>query len=347
LRPIQYKLILFFCSFASLSYAVLVDFEATPHPAVLELKRIQVPGHPYAFNPSFVRWGGLTLMSFRVIPGNKKTFDSEIGLLWLTDNFEPLGEPYFLSFRDPHDRVPSRAEDGRLLLVGDKLYLIYSDCPEAKVSRKGFRVHIGELSFDGERFWLSRREPLLYFEGESPERREKNWIPFDYGGQLYLAYSIQPHRIFRPWLGTCSCETVAFTTHDASWPWGWLSGGTPALLLDGQYLALFHSWTPAASVHSQGETTAHYFIGAYTFSMYPPFAVTRISPTPITAPGMYSGQSYSYYWKPVQAVFPCGLIAEGPYLWVAYGRQDHETWVMKLDKQKLLDSLVPVRSFHP
>lgn len=320
----------------------LLDLEETLSPFVLETKRISIPNHPFAFNPSIIRWNGRLLMSFRVIPGNKKSFNSEIGLIWLDEELNSVGQPQLLALRDPKSTVPCRAEDGRLVQVGNRLYLIYSDCTEEKVSKKGFRVHLAELIYDKGLFRAVYREALTQFEGESENHREKNWVPFDDSGRLNLAYSIEPHLIFRPVLQTGSCETIASTTSSIDWKWGRVCGGTPALLIDGQYLSIFHSWINMESVQSKGAASSHYFMGAYTFSPYPPFQLTSISPAPIVAKGFYSGEEYPYYWKPVQALFPCGIIADHQFIWVAYGRQDHETWVVKFDKQGLLNSLIPV-----
>ncbi len=335
----------FFCLFAGLSlYAdSLVDLEANPQNFVLETKRITISDYPFAFNPSFIEVEGNILMSFRILPGNKKTFNSEIGLVWLNQEFDPISPPQLLTLRDPHSSVPCRAEDGRLIQIGRRLYIVYSDCLDAKVSKKGFRVQVAELIHDGNEFHAINRDALTQFQGETPNLREKNWVPFDYNGYLILAYSLNPHLIFQPYLGTGSCETVAITQADIDWRWGRLSGGTPAIKIDDQYLSIFHSWIDMESLQSNGEKMSHYFMGAYTFSSNPPFELKQISPEPIVAKGFYSGENHPYYWKPVQAVFPCGLIARGEHLWIAYGRQDHEMWVMKVDKQKLLSSLVPVK----
>ena len=84
----------------------------------------------------------------------------------------------------------------------------------------------------------------------------------------------------------------------------------------------------------------HYFRGAYTFSRHPPFEGTAVSPQPIVGKGFYHGPIYERYWGSVRVVFPCGFIYDENYLWVSYGRQDHELWIAKLDKKKLLESLV-------
>jgi hypothetical protein len=83
-------------------------------------------------------------------------------------------------------------------------------------------------------------------------------------------------------------------------------------------------------------------MGAYTFSESPPFPLIRISPEPIMGRGFSSGESYLPYWKPVCVVFPGGFIFDDTSIWLVYGRQDHELWVAKLDKQGLLNSLIPI-----
>ena len=116
-----------------------------------------------------------------------------------------------------------------------------------------------------------------------------------------------------------------------------MRGGTPGIPIDGnQYLSFFHSSKEIPTLHSNREPILHYFMGAYTFALHPPFEITQISPKPIVGKGFYKGAIYDPYWKPVRVVFPCGLIVEGNFIWVAYGRQDHEIWMVKLDKCGLL-----------
>ena len=114
------------------------------------------------------------------------------------------------------------------------------------------------------------------------------------------------------------------------------------MLIDGEYLAFFHSSTYMSTVHSKGRVIQHYFMGAYTFAAEPPFELTRISPEPIVGKDFYKGREYTT-WKPLRVVFPCGFVFNDRFIWIAYGRQDHEVWIAKLDKKKLFDSLIPVR----
>lgn len=322
----------------------LLNLEEQAQDIVLETKRIIIPGYPEAFNPSIIRWRGSLLMSFRIIFDPKLSFNSDLGIVHLDENFNPVGEPQLINLRDEHFDVPCRAEDARLIANGDQLFMIYSDNTDAIITRGGFRVYISELHYDGEYFAADNIECLTEFEGESKMLREKNWIPFIHAERLLLAYSLDPHRIFRP-IGAGVCETICTTAVPIQWPWGQLRGGTPALKNDdGEYLGFFHSSKMMESVHSEGKNVLHYFFGAYTFSSDFPFEFTQISQEPIVACGFYNGPIYKPYWHPVRVVFPGGYISDHDYIWLTYGRQNHEVWVAKIDKKKLMQSLAPVRN---
>lgn len=337
----QYYALILVCLSYAMPLQAIVDLEANVQDFVLEIKRIKIPGVQFAYNPSILRYRGSLLLSFRDTPNPKSRFESYVGLVWLDDNFEPVGQPQILDTRAGSD-IPSRSEDARLVCVDDKLYIVYDDNRDAVITRGGFRVYVAELAYDGEKFCIQNTECLKTFEGENSQRREKSWVPFEYNGQLLLAYSLDPHTIFKPILGTGSCETVASCKQSHEWNWGELRGGTPALIVGDAYLAFFHSSTMMASAQSDDETMLHYFIGAYTFMSEPPFSLIHISQDPIIAKGFYSGERYPYYWKPIRAVFPCGYVHDENYIWITYGRHDHEAWIVKLDKHGLLNSLKPI-----
>lgn len=317
------------------------DLESAAQDFVLETKKIEIPNYPHAFNPSIIRWNGQLLLSFRILPDPERTFNSEIGLIFLDEEFCPIGMPQLLTLRDEYSVAPCRAEDGRLITLGEHLYIVYDDNIEAKISKGGFRVFVAEIHYDSEHFIADPIECLKHFEGESRNLREKAWVPFEYNGQLLLAYSILPHRIFYPHLdGAGVCDTVSYIESQITWNWGILRGGTPAFLEKEGYLAFFHSSTKMASIQSEGDKITHYFMGAYLFSDEPPFTIFKISPEPIIDKHFYTGTQYEPYWKPIKCVFPCGYVSNDKYVWIAYGRDDHEAWIVKLDKKGLIESLV-------
>lgn len=328
---------------------------------VLETKKINIPGFPFAFNPSLVRWKGQFLMSFRVGKNenhSENPFEGEclkasqdipsfspnqIGLIFLDKNFKIMGPPQILNLINYNQTC--RQQDPRIIVVGEHLYICYCDPIQIVGAPDRRLMFLSEVHDEDGHFYIKDVECLDEFEWNNGKRWEKNWSPFDYQGNLLLIYSINPHRVMRPYLGTGVCETISSTYANPQWEWGELRGGTPALLVDGQYLAFFHSSIPMTSVQSEGKKMAHYFMGAYTFSPHPPFTVTAISPKPIVGKDFYNGPAYNT-WKPLRVVFPCGYVIENKMIWVAYGRQDHEIWIAKMHKDKLLKSLIPTHSLQ-
>ena len=202
-------------------------------------------------------------------------------------------------------------------------------------------MFVAKMKFDGNEFFIEKVEGLLSYDCEIPDRNEKNWAPFEYNRRLFLTYSIIPHRILEP-LGQAGggCKTFALTDGNIQWEWGDVRGG-PALIVDGQYLAFFHSCKDMKTVQSDGKKITHYFMGAYTYSSNFPFAITGISKAPIVEKSFYTGPLYKT-WKPLRVIFPDGFVFDDQFIWITYGRQDHELWIAKLDKQGLLNSLTPV-----
>lgn len=313
-----------------------LDLDHLAQDFVLEMKKINVPGYPGVFNPSIVRWKGGTLMSFRVLTHPWNLWHSQIGIVWVDENFEVIGTPQLLNTRAHIPHIASRSEDARLFTVGDRLYVIYNDSEEPDDGWTR-RMYVAEITYDGAHFEASQPECMAHYEGEEYWKWDKNWAPFDYHGTMLLTYSISPHRIFLPLAGTRSCQTVATTDGIINWPWGGLKGGTPPLLMGDEYLGFCHSWTGLTTVQSGNTYSYHYLVGAYTFEPHPPFTITKFSPLPIVGRGLYDNP---LLYKRV--IFPGGYIFDDQHIWIAYGREDCECWVLKLDRQGLLSSLVPV-----
>src|SRR3989344_4128724 len=393
------KLLLCWLFSLALSANPLLDLEKGIQDFVLETKRIHIPLYPAAFNPGIIRWQNSLLLSFRILPDPNDSYISQLGLVWLDNDFNPIGEPQLLNLREIACESSCRAEDARLIEVGHQLYIVYSDNVEPTISKGGFRLFVAELCFENN--LLSIKTPLCLspFEGESKEVREKNWVPFEYlgepvakphdseksmiltppchgcdegildrvdesppwqgtakgrfyalksfatgSGTLFFAYSLCPHKIFLPNLQTGECETLAETEGNIYWSWGDLRGGTPALNIGDEYLAFFHSSKKMQTANSNEKKMIHYVMGAYTFSLQYPFSIVKISQDPIIGENFYRGPTYptSKNWSSMRGIFPGGFVMDEQAIWVVYGRQDHELGVVKLDRQKLLESLIPV-----
>ena len=334
-------LALLFCIFPQLSnlHAQIHDLDTMKQDFVLKTKRIIIPGYPDAFNPSIVRWQNKLLMSFRYRDPLTQSTD-QIALVWLDANFNPTSQPVLLQRNFEITCGSSNAQDPRLIIVNKKLYVVYSNIVTNGLTCVG-RMIAAEVYQTNNNFLIYDPTPFLFFDGENINKKEKNWTPFSYNNKLYLAYSINPHIIFTPSFILDSCTTVASTQANINWPWGQLRGGSQALLVNGQYLSFFHSVKALQSVQSGGKLMTHYFMGAYTFDPAPPFALNAISPHPIVAKAFYNGPMY-VNWEPLCEVFPCGYVFDANNIYVTYGRQDHECWVVTLDKAGLLNSLQPV-----
>ena len=321
---------------------VLFDLETLAQDFVLETKQIEIPGFFGAFNPSIARWGNALVLSFRV-RDPKTGLTHKFGLAQLDESFNLIGEPQVIELPVNNPYHPSRFQDPRLVVIAGRLFITYSNVLEGKVPRDIRRMYFAEVRLKGGLFDVQSPECISHFQGEHELRWEKNWAPVDYNGHLFLVYSLNPHRIVAPIPGTGIAATVSSTRAPIPWNWGDLRGGSPAIREGGEYLAFFHSSINMSSVHSEGKNIQHYFMGAYTFSLDPPFGITRISEKPIIGQQFYHGRAYKT-WKPLHVVFPAGFISDEQYIWVIYGRQDFEIWVVKLDKQGLFNSLVPVSS---
>ncbi len=329
-----------------------LDLELHTQEFVIETKQIKIANHPYAFNPSIIQWNGGILLSFRELDAQQKSY---LGLVWVDEAMNPISPVQMLS-----TEVGSGFEDVRLVSAQEKLYIVYSGTPnnpeksenDQKTiigsSGSNVRIRTAELIYD-ENFSIQNDECFILFDAENPNRPEKNWVPFERNGELLFSYSLSPHKVLRPIWGTGKCETVSLSNYKIESHLGELRGGTPGLLLEnGKMLSFFHTQKHMKSQQSLGQATPHYFMGAYLYSSDTSLEITHISPDPIVGPGFYNGNFYKPHWHNVNVVFPGGFIMqeknEKKYAWVVYGRQDHETWAVKIDLDNLLKSLVEVKT---
>lgn len=341
-----FLLLLTMLSWSSVAYGkTLIDLQQNIDSFILEEKQIFIEGYPDAFNPSLVRWyDGRLLLSFRA--RDPLTHSTHLmGFVWLNENFETLGPPTLLTIYGGFHLNSSRAQDPRIVRIGSEYYIAYNNILTNE-DRETRRMLVTRLHHEEDQFFIIHPQYLLNFVGDKKNWIEKNWAPFDYNGNLFFSYSLNPHRVFLPLLPGDACETIAVTSAEMDWKWGELRGGTPSLLFEDHYLGFFHSFVGMKSVQSKGKKMAHYFMGAYLFNTEAPFALTHMSSKPIIGSTFYSSPEYPT-WKPLRVVFPGGFVYDENYVWVVYGRQDFESWVVKLDKKGLMNSLVSVKKAEP
>ena len=306
---------------------------------VLETKQIHVKDCPEAFNPSMIEFQDGYLLVFRYMPNRSLHWISYLGIVRLDQNFNPIGETQFLNTRVRNTKVPSQSEDPRLFSCKGRLFVTYNDNAEVTAPAYGERrdIYLAELYYDDDSFFLAPSVKLYYEEFYQVQFCQKNWIPFVWNDSLLLSYTIHPHEVIQANLNTGNCYRLYETLGSINWGFGILRGSTPALLIDGQYLAFFHSGAYTSSLASWGWNMWYYFMGAYTFSAEPPFELTQISPVPISGEGFYTTSGYEK-----RVIFPSGFVAKDNRIYVSYGRDDREMWVATLDKEALMNSLIPV-----
>jgi predicted GH43/DUF377 family glycosyl hydrolase len=319
--------------------AVIMDLQDLKQDFVLETKQIVIPGYPESFNPCLTRWNDTLLLTFRI--HDPITGDTcQNGFVLLDDDLNIISDPKPLEIRFSEPPEYHKMQDPRIIAVGDDHYIVFNNQVGITPLMEIRRMFIAKLFFDGDRLYTDNPIGLYDYDAPQIQNKEKNWVPFAYNETLLLAHSLVPHYILRPSLGSESCSFIASTNDSLSWYWGVPRGGTPALLVGDQYLAIFHSCKHMSTVNSNATPMTHYFMGAYTFSKEPPFEITAMSPQPIVGDNFYYGELYQT-WKPLLVVFPVGIVCDDDFVWVSYGRQDHEAWILKLDKKGLLNSLKP------
>lgn len=305
---------------------------------ILSTKRILLPEYPHAQNPSILKTDQGFLLSFRI---TQYPWISQIGVVLLDEQFEPIIEPQILDTRSDNKEIASHSEDATLFTYNNRIYLLYNDIIEVNRPWYGDRrdMFLAELIEEEGVFTLKSPLKLIYEQKYFNQLWQKNWAGFVWNNQLLLKYSTYPHEILFPSLADGACYSCYETTPQIDWQFGHLRGSGAALMVDGEYLAFFHSGIQVTSaVTSERDHLWHYFAGAYTFSPNPPFEITRISPHPIVGEGFYASSGLEK-----RIIFPGGFVIDEPYIYLAYGKDDCELWIATIDKKELMKSLIPVK----
>jgi predicted GH43/DUF377 family glycosyl hydrolase len=317
---------------------ILEDLARENH-IVLSKKRIYLENYPDAFNPSIIEFESNYILTFRYSPDpESQSWLSYIGIVLLNEEFNPISEPELLTTRYIHSKSASQSEDARIFSYRGRIFITYNDNIDISPSRwcDKREIFIAELLYDKNHFYLSKPLKLVH-EQKSYLLQQKNWMPFEWENKLLFTYTINPHEVLYPNLYSGGCYLSYNTSRNINWKFGPLRGGTPPILVDGEYLAFFHSGIKFASNCSSRVEVWHYFMGAYTFSADPPFQLTKISPKPIVGEGFYTWSN-----SEKRVIFPGGCVVSESKIHIAYGKDDCEVWIATLDKKALKESLIPI-----
>ncbi|MBS0586160.1 MAG: hypothetical protein JSR76_07695 [Verrucomicrobia bacterium] len=314
---------------------------------VLNSKTIAIRGVTAPYNASIIeneKSGSGYLLFFRYdeIDNDSSTlFHSHIACAELDSNFEQTEKEF-----QHVTSIAEHAEDPRVLKVGSDLLLVYNalHCDPTHY-RRTMRI----AKIDPETFKASYDTNLDLQE----QPVEKNWVPFVYAKKgkepsVHFEYTISPRRILDlPDPKTNSLVSLKFPQNSPFkrlfWPddWGSLKGGTPAIKVDGEYLAFFHS-----SFNDNGYRW--YMMGAYTFAGEPPFSITSISQYPILFKGIYSSTPLNLINLKLRCIFPCGFVVSNKdgreLIHIACGENDSAVRIVTLDKISLLKGLKKLKT---
>jgi predicted GH43/DUF377 family glycosyl hydrolase len=312
--------------------AFLIKIPSFGSDFIKQIHQINIPGAPGAYNASLIEHENGFIMAFRydryLIPIERYPHEyyQHICLVKLDEEFNSIGEYSFCR------ELGERAYDPRLVRVGSNIYLIYtSHRPEHSNSLMSSMLCLSRIQPKSDGFKIQPPTPLYV---SFQQRWEKNWVPFDYKGTFLMGYTINPHVIISPSHNGSSAHLFT-SSPQISWNFGIIRGGTPAVLVDDEYLAFFHS-----SVFNPLTGWYTYYMGAYTFKSKPPFTLTRISIEPFYHPDFYSIPHTPLSSSLV--IFPAGLVVKNNRIFISYGENDAGIKVMEIDKELLYKSLRPV-----
>jgi predicted GH43/DUF377 family glycosyl hydrolase len=305
----------------------------------IELKEIATP-----YNASLIEADNGYLLFFRYDIKDRITFDatefslrSYIGVANLDGEFNQTMPVTTVNTQSDF------SEDPRVVRAGNDLFLSYNDLADNSIYSRTIRL----ACLDPRNFSVKYSLDL----DQHIQPIEKNWIPFAFSEdgkseQVLFNYSINPHKVLKMNdLKKNEMQHLIFA-NDVSFQklawgnlWGTIRGGTPAKLVDGQYLAFFHS-------SFNEEDKKWYVMGAYTFDAKPPFRINAISQHPILFKGIYDTLPQNTSHHKLRAIFPAGFALDKvdgrEVIHVSCGENDCAVKIITLDKELLLKSLKPI-----
>lgn len=254
----------------------------------------------FAFNPSLARHNGRWLMAYRT-----GWAGSRIAACEVDPENGVCGPSRVLDLR--HPRIAVGAEDPRLWIWRGQLHVSFTawDGRNAHVLYAGLTDSLGV-----------ERVFAPHWECRAPW--EKNWAFFEgQDGGLFCVYSVDPHIVLR--VDGERCEAAGQTACPIKWTGGYLRGGCPPVLHDGEYWHWFHGCRDA------GEPNRRYSVGLYTFEPTPPFRITRHLSEPVA---WASDHDFARSGNYCRVAFPGGAVLDRGRWHLGVGVHDRwcEVW---------------------
>ena len=316
-------------------------------PIVKEVQTLHIPGLKFGYNPSIVRIGDKPLVFFRydvenilVDAGHKKQ-KSFVACCEFSEDLESVVQVTEIALNSHF------AEDPRAIVYKDEIYLFYN-CPIsdplfARV-RPGRRMCVAKI--DPSSLRVIEQKMIHYSEFQT----EKNWIPFILPPStkeegIYLIHTLQNFKVLKLDLEDLSNVHLVYESANkieeiSNWEkkWGMARGGSPAVLVDGEYWMFFHSFyrpkTGGIDMHN-------YICGAMVFDGKPPFLPKRMLKDPIVFHGMYTSK---FRRANTYTTYPAGVVYDPKrdLFLVSIGENDRVMKVLTIPRNYLEPHLYPI-----
>ncbi len=240
----------------------------------------------------------------------------------------------------PIDIRSEFGNDPRVIKNHSQFFLVYNDTFSSNPKDRIMKIAEIDLS----------DYQLKYITGLDRRLKptEKNWVPFHFCGgasdEVCFIYSIQPYDVLKlENTRENNLKKLMEISRIDPFPWSWgpPRGGTPAELVNGEYLTFFHS------SFKDWYGRRWYAMGAFTFEAKPPFKITAVSPHPILFDGIYTSPHLNGASNKLRCIFPSGLlITEDGKLLVSCGENDSSVKIITFDQDALLNSLIPLNELN-
>ncbi|GBF99713.1 hypothetical protein Rsub_12425 [Raphidocelis subcapitata] len=343
-----------------------VDAAARPTPYDVQLEL-----GPFYFNPSIVHHGGVYLSTARTahmkrIDRTNWWFNDAYICMSTAPTFETVScrkfdpwqgrfqECLWGSERRVADVDTEGLEDPKLFTwPGKGVFAVFGRKPEALGASPYCRdpvfvqFIVQVVALDKSDPWSIRRPRELkpgpfagsLYQPRGEPIKEKNWMPFVRGDQLYMVHSVVPHRVFRMSPQGVAVQQFLTTNEPLLAPFAGqdVHGGPPVVLMGGAepyYLGIFHFFMTFGSGSAKVKQYHHYF---YKTEAVPPFRICAVSqelPLVTRKRDDASGKrdwTHQRIWKDTsQTAYASGLYVDGDRVLVSYGSSDIDARLLAL-----------------